>query len=101
MDVGYGVDPLRERPVVSGLPAESATRERYADENRRKDEVVSKQLVNFAKRKQIYKKTRRLASSLSFFLRLGGEEEIRTLDPHVANVMLYQLSYFPIRGNRR
>ena len=30
----------------------------------------------------------------------GGEEEIRTLDPHVANVMLYQLSYFPIRGNR-
>ena len=25
----------------------------------------------------------------------GGEEEIRTLDPHVANVMLYQLSYFP------
>ena len=26
----------------------------------------------------------------------GGEEEIRTLDPHVANVMLYQLSYFPI-----
>ena len=56
MDIGYGVDPLRERPVVSGLPAESATRERYADENRRKDEVVSKQLVNFAKRKQIYKK---------------------------------------------
>ena len=29
----------------------------------------------------------------------GGEEEIRTLDPHVANVMLYQLSYFPIREN--
>ena len=27
----------------------------------------------------------------------GGEEEIRTLDPHVANVMLYQLSYFPMR----
>ena len=26
----------------------------------------------------------------------GGEEGIRTLDPHVANVMLYQLSYFPI-----
>ena len=26
----------------------------------------------------------------------GGEEEIRTPDPHVANVMLYQLSYFPI-----
>ena len=26
----------------------------------------------------------------------GGEEEIRTLDPHVANVMLYQLSYFPM-----
>ena len=25
----------------------------------------------------------------------GGEEEIRTPDPHVANVMLYQLSYFP------
>ena len=31
--------------------------------------------------------------------RIGGEEGIRTLDPHVANVMLYQLSYFPIRGN--
>ena len=29
----------------------------------------------------------------------GGEEEIRTLDPHVANVMLYQLSYFPIDDN--
>ena len=28
----------------------------------------------------------------------GGEEEIRTPDPHVANVMLYQLSYFPIRA---
>ena len=27
----------------------------------------------------------------------GGEEEIRTLDPHVANVMLYQLSYFPMQ----
>ena len=25
----------------------------------------------------------------------GGEEEIRTLDPRVANAMLYQLSYFP------
>ena len=36
---------------------------------------------------------------LSVFLRTGGEEEIRTLDPHVANVMLYQLSYFPIREN--
>ena len=33
------------------------------------------------------------------FSRIGGEEEIRTLDPHVANVMLYQLSYFPIREN--
>ena len=31
----------------------------------------------------------------------GGEEEIRTLDPHVANVMLYQLSYFPISKKRR
>ena len=29
----------------------------------------------------------------------GGEEEIRTLDPHVANVMLYQLSYFPVAEN--
>lgn len=29
----------------------------------------------------------------------GGEEEIRTLDPHVANVMLYQLSYFPFAKN--
>ena len=26
----------------------------------------------------------------------GGEERIRTADPHVANVMLYQLSYFPV-----
>ena len=31
----------------------------------------------------------------------GGEEEIRTLDPHVANVMLYQLSYFPMGQKRR
>ena len=31
----------------------------------------------------------------SEFQPIGGEEEIRTLDPHVANVMLYQLSYFP------
>ena len=31
----------------------------------------------------------------------GGEEEIRTLDPHVANVMLYQLSYFPNPWKRR
>ena len=38
-------------------------------------------------------------SRLPRFLPNGGEEEIRTLDPHVANVMLYQLSYFPIRGN--
>ncbi len=29
----------------------------------------------------------------------GGEEEIRTPDPHVANVMLYQLSYFPLAEN--
>ena len=35
------------------------------------------------------------------FCENGGEEGIRTLDPHVANVMLYQLSYFPIRGNVR
>ena len=38
----------------------------------------------------------------SFFLPAfpnGGEEEIRTLDPHVANVMLYQLSYFPKKEN--
>ena len=33
------------------------------------------------------------------FPKLGGEEEIRTLDPHVANVMLYQLSYFPKTEN--
>ena len=26
----------------------------------------------------------------------GGAEEIRTPDPHVANVMLYQLSYCPM-----
>ncbi len=29
----------------------------------------------------------------------GGEERIRTADPHVANVMLYQLSYFPVVEN--
>ena len=34
------------------------------------------------------------------FGHLGGEEEIRTLDPHVANVMLYQLSYFPMSRKR-
>ena len=28
--------------------------------------------------------------------RHGGAEEIRTPDPHVANVMLYQLSYRPV-----
>ena len=45
-------------------------------------------------------KTKRPQSNLrSFALPNGGEEEIRTLDPHVANVMLYQLSYFPIREN--
>ena len=38
-------------------------------------------------------------SRFSVSPKIGGEEEIRTLDPHVANVMLYQLSYFPIRGN--
>ena len=27
----------------------------------------------------------------------GGAEEIRTLDPHVANVVLYQLSYRPLK----
>ena len=36
---------------------------------------------------------------LFVFLPNGGEEEIRTLDPHVANVMLYQLSYFPVVEN--
>lgn len=45
------------------------------------------------------KKTRRVRmldeSRFQSFLPNGGEEEIRTLDPHVANVMLYQLSYFP------
>ena len=39
-------------------------------------------------------------SRFCVFREIGGEEEIRTLDPHVANVMLYQLSYFPIRGNK-
>ena len=29
--------------------------------------------------------------------RIGGEEEIRTPDPRVANAMLYQLSYFPMK----
>ena len=33
---------------------------------------------------------------------MGGAEEIRTPDPHVANVVLYQLSYRPIcRINQR
>ncbi len=27
----------------------------------------------------------------------GGAEEARTLDPHVANVVLYQLSYRPMK----
>ena len=36
------------------------------------------------------------------FLKInGGEDEIRTHDPHVANVMLYQLSYFPIDKTMR
>ena len=35
-------------------------------------------------------------SEATIYVYNGGEEEIRTLDPHVANVMLYQLSYFPI-----
>src|SRR5215203_7132502 len=30
----------------------------------------------------------------------GGAEGIRTLDPHVANVVLSQLSYCPIAGAR-
>src|SRR5579864_6379904 len=30
--------------------------------------------------------------------RIGGAEGIRTLDPHVANVVLSQLSYCPTRG---
>ena len=30
----------------------------------------------------------------------GGAEEIRTLDPHVANVVLYQLSYRPMQVTR-
>ncbi len=29
----------------------------------------------------------------------GGDEGIRTLGPHVANVMLSQLSYIPIGEN--
>ena len=33
------------------------------------------------------------------FLKYGGEERIRTADPHVANVMLYQLSYVPVTEN--
>ena len=37
-----------------------------------------------------------MARAASVFHQNGGEEEIRTLDPHVANVMLYQLSYFPV-----
>lgn len=30
-------------------------------------------------------------------LEIGGAEEARTLDPHVANVVLYQLSYRPVQ----
>ncbi len=59
-------------------------------------------------RGQIYS-LMRLATSLPHqgFLEkrsFGGAEGIRTLDPYVANVMLYQLSYRPKRhllGNRR
>ena len=36
------------------------------------------------------------ARAASSFSPNGGEDEIRTHDPHVANVMLYQLSYFPV-----
>ncbi len=36
------------------------------------------------------------ARAASVFSPNGGEDEIRTHDPHVANVMLYQLSYFPV-----
>ncbi len=31
----------------------------------------------------------------------GGAEGIRTLDPHVANVVLSQLSYCPTKSGRR
>ena len=40
-------------------------------------------------------KNNRAPSAVQTFQPNGGEEEIRTPDPHVANVMLYQLSYFP------
>ena len=30
----------------------------------------------------------------------GGDEGIRTPDPYIANVVLYQLSYIPKRGGR-
>ena len=33
-------------------------------------------------------------------LRYGGAKGIRTPDPHVANVMLYQLSYRPVKVPR-
>ncbi len=49
---------------------------------------MPKKLRNREGRNQNERRTPKLSPN-------GGEEEIRTLDPHVANVMLYQLSYFP------
>ena len=56
-------------------------------------------------RGQIYSLLR-LATSLPHrglfgLTRHGGAEGIRTLDPYVANVMLYQLSYRPKRRPRQ
>ena len=41
----------------------------------------------------------RCKTALPGKLRDGGDEGARTLDPHVANVVLSQLSYIPICAN--
>ena len=65
--------------------------------------LLCQKVEAFSRPLQKNKKSRAVALTESGFLSLrdGGEEEIRTLDPHVANVMLYQLSYFPMSRKRR
>lgn len=41
------------------------------------------------------KKRKHHLKSVSALCILGGDEGIRTLDPHIANVVLSQLSYIP------
>lgn len=48
-------------------------------------------------KKLIAKKKRKSAQRTSL---CGGDEGTRTPGPHVANVMLYQLSYIPIQVKR-